>query len=280
MYVVVFVLIIISIAFFIVWKDLIDEEQFGSRNIDCLFIDSSRKKNRLFMSLGFTDQKMKLVNLKEKDHFLVMGTTGGGKSICLTEIVSSFLLNYSEEDIKMLTIDTSLVELSSFNGVPHYLKNTLVNPSQIMKELQELLKLVNASKFPKKPLLVIIDDFYDVCSYDRKVLGIIEELLEKSKGKNIHFILATDTPVEDILTEKIQKNVDGFLYLTLSPGYRDYLPFSDKITEEDDDYLTLIGNAIYHDGNRKYRIHVPEIYDEDIQKIKEWLYVKKNREEK
>lgn len=230
----------------------------------------SYSKQEKTIPLGWNEkQEVEVLDLNQIKNLLIIGTTGGGKSICLNEIITSITMTYQPEDLKIVTMDTSMVELSSFNGIPHYLKDTLISPKDIIEELEEIQKEVQRRNSDSKtPLIILIDDLYDICSYDEKVLPTIESLLEKSKSKNIYLILATDTPAEEIITEQIKKQIDGTIYLTLSPGEKK--DFELDLTKSDIEKLTEIGSAIYKTNNSKKKLLIPEILESEIQAIKDY----------
>ena len=173
---------------------------------------------------------------------------------------------YTKEEVRIVAIDTSLVELSSFNNLPHYIKKSISLPQEINEELVELQKLLSSKK-DNIPLLVFIDDVYDIYTYDKSNQKIILDLLRNGKEKNIHLILTTDTPTKELLTKELKDNIQGTLYLTMSPGEDEDLDLENSLTTEDWEYLTKIGNLIYEENNHKERIKVPEVLDEEIKAI-------------
>ena len=238
-------------------------------NLKQLLTNFKRKENDFEIPIGWNEkQETRTIDFNKNNHILIIGTTGGGKSICLNEMISSTIMNYHSEEIKIVTMDTSMVELSSFNGIPHYVKNTIISPNDVIEEIEEIQKeikhRIKDNKYPE--LLIFIDDFYDICSYDSKVLKTIIQLLEDSKEKNIHFIIATDTPSEEIITDELKDQIDGTIFLTLSPGEKK--DFDLDITKSDIEYLTEIGHAIYKTKEKKEKIIIPEVLEEEIKEIK------------
>lgn len=257
-------------------KELSKEEEKESQP-DLSILDNSEIKKLLnsfekkdnTIPIGWNEkEEVEVLDLNQIKNLLIIGTTGGGKSICLNEIITSIALTYSSEDYKIVTMDTSMVELSSFNGLPHYLKDTLISPSDIIDEIEEIEKEVQRRSNDSKPLIVLIDDFYDICSYDERVLPTIEKLLEKSKSKNVYLILATDTPTKNIITDKVKEQIDGTIYLTLSPGEKK--DFELDLTKTDIEKLTEIGSAIYKTENTKKKIIIPEVLESEIAVIKDY----------
>ena len=225
------------------------------------------KQEQLLLPIGITEENnIKTINLNEISNLLVLGTTGGGKSVLLNELLSTVGMYYTKEEVRIVAIDTSLVELSSFNNLPHYVKKSISLPQEINEELVELQKLLSSKK-DNIPLLVFIDDIYDIYTYDKSNQKIILDLLRNGKEKNIHLILTTDTPTKELLTKELKDNIQGTLYLTMSPGEDEDLDLENSLTTEDWEYLTKIGNLIYEENNHKERIKVPEVLDEEIKAI-------------
>ena len=145
--------------------------------------------------------KLETIDLDKLGNMLILGTTGGGKSVLLNELIMSIILNYTKEEIKFITIDSSIVELSSFNGIPHYIKDTISDMTVASTELELIVKEVEKRKNQesiKEHLFVIIDDIYDLAYGQEKYINnLLIELMEKSKNTKVHIIAATDTPIEN-----------------------------------------------------------------------------------
>ena len=61
-------------------------------------------------------------------HLLIAGTTGSGKSVCITSIITCLICNNSPDDLRIVMIDPKKVELIRFNGLPHLLGKVEVEP--------------------------------------------------------------------------------------------------------------------------------------------------------
>ena len=229
------------------------------------------KKEEIEIPIGWNEEnEVVTLNFKTMKNLLIVGTTGGGKSISINDIISSIIMNYSKEEIKILPIDTSIVELSSFNGIPHYVQETLVSPKELEEALEKLS--TESEKRLKKEdnpfLLVIVDDLYDVLSNDSNNKQLLERLMRDTEKTNIHFILVTDTPTDDVL-KSLRNYLDGTLYVTLAPGEEKDFTFEKELEKEEWEYLTTIGNAIYKENDKKSRVRIPDITEEEIKIIKE-----------
>ncbi|MEJ2564339.1 MAG: DNA translocase FtsK, partial [Anaerolineales bacterium] len=58
-------------------------------------------------------------DLASMPHLLIAGTTGSGKSVCITALTTTLAFENSPEDLRFVMIDPKMVELLRFNGLPH-----------------------------------------------------------------------------------------------------------------------------------------------------------------
>ena len=202
---------------------------------------------------------------------LILGTTGGGKSVLLNELIMSIILNYTKEEIKFITIDSSIVELSSFNGIPHYIKETISDMTVASTELELIVKEVEKRKKQesiKEHLFVIIDDIYDLAYGQEKYINnLLIELIKKSKNTKVHIIAATDTPIENEIFKNYSDLFDLKCYLTLAPGTYNEFDEGKTLNQEDLNFISTIGNMILVANDVKKKIKVVDILDEDIKEI-------------
>jgi S-DNA-T family DNA segregation ATPase FtsK/SpoIIIE len=62
-----------------------------------------------------------VVDLARMPHLLVAGTTGSGKSVFINAVLMSLLYKATPEDVRMIMIDPKMLELSSYEDIPHLL---------------------------------------------------------------------------------------------------------------------------------------------------------------
>lgn len=215
--------------------------------------------------------ELETIDLDKFDNMLILGTTGGGKSVLLNELIMSIILNYTKEEIKFITIDSSIVELSSFNGIPHYIKETISDMTVASTELELIVKEVEKRKKQesiKEHLFVIIDDIYDLAYGQEKYINnLLIELIKKSKNTKVHIIAATDTPIENEIFKNYSDLFDLKCYLTLAPGTYNEFDEGKTINQEDLNFISTIGNMILVANDVKKKIKVVDILDEDIKEI-------------
>lgn len=215
--------------------------------------------------------ELETIDLDKLGNMLILGTTGGGKSVLLNELIMSIILNYTNEEIKFITIDSSIVELSSFNGIPHYIKDTISDMTVASTELELIVKEVEKRKSQesiKEHLFVIIDDIYDLAYGQEKYINnLLVELMEKSKNTKVHIIVATDTPNENEIFKNYSAFFDLKCYLTLAPGTYNEFDKEKTLNQEELNFISTIGNMILVTNDAKKKIKIADILDEDIKEI-------------
>jgi S-DNA-T family DNA segregation ATPase FtsK/SpoIIIE len=91
-------------------KDIISSKEFEN------------SKAALTMALGKDIQgKPVCVDLHKLPHLLVAGTTGSGKSVAVHSMIVSLLYKHDVDHLKFLMIDPKMLELSTYEGLPHLL---------------------------------------------------------------------------------------------------------------------------------------------------------------
>jgi len=203
------------------------------------FQDSTSK---LTLALGKDISGNPLItDLSDMPHFLIAGTTGSGKTVCVNTLIMSLLFQASPEEVKMILIDPKMVEMSMYNGLPHLICPVVNDIKKAagaldwavteMEERYKLLAKVGArnilgynrkvqdglkeisdgdKKIPLEPMpyiVIIIDELADMMLLaPKEVEASITRLAQLSRAIGIHLILATQRPSVDVITGVIKAN--------------------------------------------------------------------------
>lgn len=163
-------------------------------------------------------------------HLLIAGTTGAGKSVCINDILTCFLLNMTPDQLRLVLVDPKRVELTGYNGIPHLLSPVIVDAEHVVGALQWMMREMdnryrkfsesgtrniadynamcektNEKKLPY--LLIVIDELADLMMLaPDETERSITRLAQLARATGIHLIIATQRPSTDILTGLIKAN--------------------------------------------------------------------------
>jgi S-DNA-T family DNA segregation ATPase FtsK/SpoIIIE len=99
--------------------------------------DFAQSKARLGLCLGKTiGGDPVIVDLARMPHLLVAGTTGSGKSVSINAMILSLLYRLTPEECRMIMIDPKMLELSTYDGIPHLLTPVVTDPKQAVIALK------------------------------------------------------------------------------------------------------------------------------------------------
>jgi DNA segregation ATPase FtsK/SpoIIIE, S-DNA-T family len=77
-----------------------------------------------------------VADLAPMPHLLVAGTTGSGKSVGLNCMILSLLYRLTPEQCRMIMIDPKMLELSTYEDIPHLLSPVVTEPAKAIRALK------------------------------------------------------------------------------------------------------------------------------------------------
>ncbi len=187
--------------------------------------------SRLKLALGLdVSGNPILADLSRMPHLLIAGTTGAGKSVCITALITCLIMNNPPEELKLAILDPKMVELVRFNGLPHLLGKVETEISRMlgilawavqeMESRYRLLESIHARDIdsynikarrrgrdflPK--IVIVIDELADLMmSAPEQTEGYLVRLAQMARATGIHLIVATQRPSTDIITGLIKAN--------------------------------------------------------------------------
>ncbi|MEP6894524.1 MAG: DNA translocase FtsK, partial [Chloroflexota bacterium] len=197
----------------------------------------------LALALGRDVSGQPLVaDLSRMPHMLIAGATGSGKSICITSLAVCLAMNNTPEDLRMVMIDSKMVELLRFNGLPHLYGKVETNVERILGvlrwvvvEMEHRYRLLESAKArdletynrqlrkkdgtPLPRIVVLIDELADLMmSAPDQTEHNIVRLAQMARATGIHLVVATQRPSTDVVTGLIKANFPARLAFSVASG--------------------------------------------------------------
>ncbi|HMR63404.1 MAG TPA: DNA translocase FtsK 4TM domain-containing protein [Anaerolineae bacterium] len=94
----------------------------------------SNKPLRVALGKGVSGQPV-FASLVDTPHLLIAGATGSGKSVCINTLICTLLFTHAPEQLRFLMIDPKMVELTSYNGIPHLIAPVVTDFEQVVGAL-------------------------------------------------------------------------------------------------------------------------------------------------
>ena len=247
--------------------------------------DFMKKEIKLPIALGKSISGNPIVgDLSSMPHLLIAGTTGSGKSVCINTIILSLLYRHTPERCKFILIDPKMLELSTYEGVPHLLCPVITEAKKaasvlgwVVKEMESRYRLMTKEgvrnidgynskhKLPMPYIVVVVDEMSDLMLVaGKEIENYIQKLSQMARAAGIHIIMATQRPSVDVITGTIKANFPTRISFQVTSKIDSRTILGEQGAEQ----LLGKGDMLYmSSANRVIRIHAPFVSDNEIENI-------------
>ena len=251
--------------------------------------DFKKKEIKLPIALGKNISGIPIVgDLTSMPHLLIAGTTGSGKSICINTIILSLLYKHTPEKCKFILIDPKMLELSTYEGIPHLLCPVITEAKKaasvlgwVVKEMESRYRLMTKEgvrnidgyntkhKLPMPYIVVVVDEMSDLMLVaGKEIENYIQKLSQMARAAGIHIIMATQRPSVDVITGTIKANFPTRISFQVTSKIDSRTILGEQGAEQ----LLGKGDMLYmSSANRIVRIHAPFVSDNEIEEINNFL---------
>ena len=251
--------------------------------------DFKKKEVKLPIALGKSISGKPIVgDLSSMPHLLIAGTTGSGKSVCINTIILSLLYKHTPDKCKFILIDPKMLELSTYEGIPHLLCPVITEAKKaasvlgwVVKEMESRYRLMTKEgvrnidgynskhKLPMPYIVVVVDEMSDLMLVaGKEIENYIQKLSQMARAAGIHIIMATQRPSVDVITGTIKANFPTRISFQVTSKIDSRTILGEQGAEQ----LLGKGDMLYmSSANRIVRIHAPFVSDNEIEKINNFL---------
>jgi S-DNA-T family DNA segregation ATPase FtsK/SpoIIIE len=163
-----------------------------------------------------------VADLAKMPHLLVAGTTGSGKSVAINAMIISLLYRYTPLECRLIMIDPKMLELSSYDGIPHLLTPVVTEPSKAVVALKWAVKEME-NRYRSMSNIGV----RNIAGYNARILEASKEGKVLERTIQTGFDPETGKPVYEIIEMSMKK-----------------LPFIVVIVDEMADLMLVAGKDI------------------------------------
>jgi DNA segregation ATPase FtsK/SpoIIIE, S-DNA-T family len=182
-----------------------------------------RSQSRLSLALGKDiSGRAIFADLARMPHLMIAGTTGSGKSVGVNAMILSLLYRMSPDQCRLILIDPKMLELSTYDGIPHLMAPVVTEPAKAVTALKWVVREMERRYRAMSQLGV------------RNIGGFNERVADaRAKG--------------EVLTRKVQTGFDpdtGRPTHEEQPLALELLPFIVVVVDEMADLMMVAGKEI------------------------------------
>lgn len=127
--------------------------------------ESSKSPLSLVLGKDIAGQTV-ISDLCKMPHLLIAGTTGAGKSVCINALILSIVYKSTPEDVRLILVDPKMLELSTYDGIPHLLTPVVTDMQKAANALRWCM-----NEMDRRFRLMSALGVRNIVGYNRKILS-------------------------------------------------------------------------------------------------------------
>lgn len=220
-----------------------------------------------------------IFDLASAPHLLIGGTTGSGKSVCMSALLLSLLTYAEQRPLRFALIDPKQIEFAVWRDCPYLFADIATNSATASALLEQLVAEMDArySRFAELGvkdlagarskgydgawIVVAVDELADLVMQDKDSESRLVLLAQKARAAGIHLMLATQRPDAKTFSGLLRTNCPSRIALRVSRATESNIVMDEAGAER----LQGAGDMIFRGGDGgSVRAHAYHIRTEDI----------------
>ncbi len=245
------------------------------------FITINTNLKHGYIPIGISDSGYITKDLDKISNILIGGTVASGKTTYINFLISSIIVNYKPNEVKLIIVDSKHIDYEQYNNIPHMLMPTIFSEYTFLKTLMILseemnkrydclkkLKLTNIKNYndinngKKWSRIIVIIDEYTYYSNNEMITKYIESIVPYGYKVGIHLFLVVNRPSTDIIPSIVSSFFPDRIAFRTTTSRDSSLIINTKGAEKLIPPYEFLSNI-----NEKQIIKTPYICDEDIKEL-------------
>ena len=250
------------------------------------FLDLKDKlKNEGEFIIGESETGVKVQSIKDLPHVLIAGSTGGGKSVFLKQMLLGLVKSTPKLQMYLIDLKGGL-ELVDFKPLENVRlvkteKEAVALLRKIVAEMKSRfdyleknrLKSIDCSRDKKDRIVIAIDEssvLYTKSGSDdvlsklvTEARSLTDEIAKLSRAAGIHLILATQKVSKETVDTKVQENIAGKMCFKMNTLQGSVAILGNKDAFE---LSQIAGRGIWSLGSQQVEVQAPMLTEKELER--------------
>lgn len=152
--------------------------------------------------------------IKRKQHILIAGMTGSGKSVIMNGMINSILYRNVNEH-QMVLIDPKMVEFNKYRNTKHCIRcatdlvtieRTLDGMLELITRRWEYMQEKEQEQYEGTTIHLFVDELADLVLVSKRATDKLQRICQIGRAAGIQVITATQCPLASVIPTKVKVN--------------------------------------------------------------------------